>query len=190
MGDFIKTYPNAFSKEYCNKVIKHFEIAEQGGFTQTRVQRSNHSPADIKDDSYYINEADIDSFVSMEISRGFNDVLWKQLTPSYIDEFPVIARIAKLKSHSVKVQRTRPGGGYHVWHFEAESSEVRDRILTWQIFLNDIEEGGETEFLYQHVRIKPVTGTAVLFPVSFTHTHRGNPPLTDTKYIMTGWINF
>lgn len=24
----------------------------------------------------------------------------------------------------------------------------------------------------------------------FTHTHRGNPPISGTKYIITGWVEF
>jgi len=25
---------------------------------------------------------------------------------------------------------------------------------------------------------------------AFTHTHRGNPPLSNAKYIVTGWTEF
>jgi len=61
---------------------------------------------------------------------------------------------------------------------------------TWMVYLNDVEEGGETEFLYQHKRLKPEQGTLVIWPASFTHTHRGNPPLSNDKYIVTGWTEF
>jgi hypothetical protein len=56
------------------------------------------------------------------------------------------------------------------------------------LYLNDVDEGGETEFLYQSIRIKPKKGTLILCPGSFTHTHRGNPPLSGEKYIVTTWI--
>ena len=39
------------------------------------------------------------------------------------------------------------------------------RELVWMIYLNDIEEGGETEFMYQKRRIKPTQGTMVIFPL-------------------------
>ena len=55
------------------------------------------------------------------------------------------------------------------------------------IYLNDVEEGGETEFLYQKMRIKPTKNTCLLWPGSFTHLHRGLPPLSGSKFILTGW---
>ena len=54
------------------------------------------------------------------------------------------------------------------------------------IYLNDVEEGGETEFLYQRKKLKPTKNRAVIWPGSYTHLHRGNPPM-ETKYILTGW---
>ena len=56
------------------------------------------------------------------------------------------------------------------------------------LYLNSVTEGGETEFLYQKRRIKPQQGRLVIFPAGFTHTHRGNPPLSGDKYILTSWV--
>ena len=50
------------------------------------------------------------------------------------------------------------------------------RKLVIQLYLNTIEEGGETEFLYINKRIKAEQGRLIIFPAAFTHTHRGNPP--------------
>ena len=56
------------------------------------------------------------------------------------------------------------------------------------IFPKDIQDGeGETEFLWQGLRVKPKAGTVCIFPASFTHTHRGNPVYSCDKYIATGW---
>ena len=56
------------------------------------------------------------------------------------------------------------------------------------LFLNDVDEGGELEFLHQGIRIKPRKGDFVVWPAYFTHLHRGNPPLKDEKWIVTGWF--
>jgi hypothetical protein len=63
-----------------------------------------------------------------------------------------------------------------------------DRICSWGVYLNTVEQGGETEFLYYPKRIKPTTGTLILWPAGYTHAHRGNPPISNTKYILTGWV--
>ena len=62
--------------------------------------------------------------------------------------------------------------------------------MAYILYLNTVKEGGETEFLYQHLRVKPEAGTFLLFPADYMYTHRGNPPLTEEKYIVTGWIEF
>ena len=49
-----------------------------------------------------------------------------------------------------KIQKTLPSQGYHVWHMEHSSDQCSYRsICAWGLFLNDVEEGGELEFLYQ-----------------------------------------
>ena len=57
-------------------------------------------------------------------------------------------------------------------------------------YLNDVQEGGETEFYYQDLSIKPRKGTMVIAPAYFTHTHRGNVPISNDKYILTSWVQF
>ena len=56
-----------------------------------------------------------------------------------------------------------------------------------QLYLNTIEDGGETEFLYQGKRVKAEQGKLLIWPAGFTHVHRGNPPLKESKYILTSW---
>jgi len=56
------------------------------------------------------------------------------------------------------------------------------------LYLNDDFEGGETEFIYQKDRIKPRKNRLVIWPATYTHVHRGNPPINGDKYIITGWV--
>jgi hypothetical protein len=58
------------------------------------------------------------------------------------------------------------------------------------MYLNDVEHGGETEFLYQKRRVSAKTGRVVIWPAGYTHVHRGNPPLSGEKYLLTGWLEF
>ena len=64
------------------------------------------------------------------------------------------------------------------------------RLFTFTLYLNDVKEGGETEFLYLSKRINAVEGRLAFCPGTFEYTHRGNPPLSSEKYILTGWVEF
>ena len=89
----------------------------------------------------------------------------------------------------MKLQKTLPTEGYHVWHIE-HSPRFDDlaRAFVFSIYLNDVEEGGETEFLHFSKRVQPKKGRIVIWPAAFPYLHRGNPPLSGEKYILTSWM--
>ena len=85
-------------------------------------------------------------------------------------------------------------GGYPYWHSEIfpkqDGEECLHRVLLWTIYLNEGFGEGETEFLYQQRKIAPRTGSLLIAPAGFTHTHRGNRPKGGNKYIATSWVLF
>ena len=88
-----------------------------------------------------------------------------------------------------QVQRTYPHDRYD-WHPDdiIEYAAAKQRVLTYIFYLNDITEGGETEFM-NGIKVQPRQGRMVLFPSTWTYLHRGRPPLgRTTKYIATGWV--
>lgn len=110
------------------------------------------------------------------------------------------ARLAKLlmkvlRPGRINLQRYRAGeGGYPYWHCELypkdRQAETLHRHLLWTLYLNDGFEAGETEFFHQQRRIAPRTGSLLIAPTAFTHTHRGNRPIGGDKYIATSWVLF
>ncbi len=85
-------------------------------------------------------------------------------------------------------------GGYPYWHCELyprdAHAETLHRWLLWTLYLNDDFEDGETEFFYQGRMVKPRAGSLLIAPTAFTHTHRGNRPRGNDKFIATSWILF
>ena len=96
----------------------------------------------------------------------------------------------KYKYTTLKLQKTLPTEGYHDWHVEYSSvdSEALKRAFVFSIYLNDVKDGGETEFLYFSKRVKPKKGRIVIWPAAFPYVHRGNPPISGEKYILTSWM--
>jgi hypothetical protein len=195
--DFMGVFPNAFSNEYCERVIDHFHwIQKTRGYGEGNiVTRQDHEQAlsTDKDSDMYFFENEPDLIVlerNVVILREFNEITWKcyaKLKEKY--GFLDTLGLHKM-SESIKIQKYEPGQGYHVWHCEADNMINCRRMLVSVLYLNTVEEGGETEFLYQNMRVSPVQGTLVLFPTYWTHPHRGNPPLKGNKYIMNTWLEF
>jgi hypothetical protein len=71
--------------------------------------------------------------------------------------------------------------------FLCQHEKSRFRVITFIFYLNDVVEGGETEF-FGHLRIKPTAGKLVLFPATWTFPHCGKMPVSSDKYIITGWL--
>jgi hypothetical protein len=61
------------------------------------------------------------------------------------------------------------------------------RFITFIWYINDVNIGGETEFI-DGTKILPKQGKLLMFPSSWTYTHRGNMPISSDKYIIVGWL--
>jgi hypothetical protein len=187
--DFIGVYKNAFSKEYCDSVIKYFEDLSAAGLVVNRQMSEDISKC-AKDDEHVFSQESAKLNYCGDLIRVFNTIFWKEIYPRYANEFAILKELAGHNNYSFKVQKTKVGGGYHIWHTESSNRESSVRMLAWTLYLNDVDEGGETEFLYYPRRIKAEAGKFIIWPTGFPHTHRGNPPLSNTKYIVTGWTEF
>jgi hypothetical protein len=88
------------------------------------------------------------------------------------------------------IQRYKANEGFYEWHAEIVDRYYSHRHLVFMTYLNNVDNGGETEFYYQKVKIKPEIGLTIMWPPNWSFTHRGIPSKTETKYICTGWYNF
>ena len=178
--DFICEFPNILSPELCEQVINDFE------------EKLNHDPGiDLKRQHGGANHRSGTAlYVRVNDGWGPTRDIINQATgrgvQAYYDEYPTI--ISRSTSHTIKLQRTKPGEGFHDWHCEAFNAATCHRVLFWMIYLNTTPEGeGTTEWINQGVKVQPEQGKLVICPSGFTHAHRGNPTYTDTKYVATGW---
>ena len=118
------------------------------------------------------------------------------------EDFPAmgkaqLAELARtcLRPGAINLQWYAAGeGGYPYWHCELfprdPGAETLHRHLLWTLYLNDDFAEGETEFLFQQRKVTPRTGSLLIAPTAFTHTHRGNRPQHGDKFIATSWILF
>ena len=188
--NFIRTYSDVLSD---NCVFQLQDIANNQDNLNVNTERGLYKNSYI---SYKRNTPHRkDKQITIEpfwpdLANYINLQLVEKCLKSYINDFSFLKSVRDWDwvSGTVLLQKTKPTEGYHSFHCENTSWNNMNRCLAWMIYLNDVEEGGETEFLYQSLRVKPKKNTAIIWPGSFTHLHRGNPPLNQDKYIITGWF--
>lgn len=191
--DFIGMWEKHVPKSLCEKYINYFDNVVD---TDKSSNTFGMIDADVMDGTKQFESSNLGrkdqslmiSALNYEFTAEINQYLQACLL-DYVDRFGQLNNV-KLVSTDIKMQRTPPEGGYHKWHFESGSAHHCTRVLVWAIYLNDLPENeGETEFLYQKRRIKPETGTCIIWPASMTHVHRGLTVYSENKYILTGWYH-
>lgn len=192
--DFIGIYKNVYPAGYCEHLIAEFERLAESGAGHNR-QRSENTPKHKKNDLQLSLNFGVHTIKTFG-EHASEDLFFKGLQRCfnhYTEEFSILKN-DNINASAMKMQRTDSGGGYHIWHSEQASGRKNvERVLVYSLYLNDIAEtdGGETEFLYQKLRIPPKKNTMIVWPAAFTHTHRGNTVLgAESKYIVTGWFYY
>ena len=184
MENFIGIYPGAMPRHQCQGIIDFFE--KNTGlhqFGKMHHQGVEIHRKDIKDSTdirmNITHQCDTNNNIIGAIRIGIQQ---------YKDKFPILNEGALWDvSHEYNLQRYYPGQGFHHPHIEYHPSNKI--MLAWMIYLNDVNDGGETRFEYYDMNIKPQEGMLVIWPAYFTHLHYGLVS-SETKYIATGWHSF
>jgi len=189
IDNFIGVYDNYITKEECNRAIKLFEKQDKFNNTVNRIGFEKVTILKKQDQQFFADSVNLNVWWEDLKSMILNfDLAWNHYCQN------TGARAAYSQDQEffytcLKIQKTLPTEGYHVWHIEhGRGFETEPRAFVFSIYLNDVEEGGETEFLHFSKRVKPKTGRIVIWPAGFPYLHRGNPPLSGEKYILTSWM--
>ena len=173
MKDFIGIYPDSVPNQLCDELVK---IANQSSY----VRPGQNIAASHRQDLQIALEPVLPGLAE-EFMKNVGNCLSEYIRV----ECPFLQQNTFISSVTL-IQKTEPTQGYHSFHNENCTWDLYCRSMAWMVYLNDVEEGGETEFLYQKLKVKPKKGTTLIWPGGYTHMHRGNPPMED-KYIATGW---
>jgi hypothetical protein len=185
--NFIGVYDNYITKDECDKAIKLYEEENKFNRTINRIGFEKASVLDKQDQQFFGTGENIEIWWdNLKIMMLNFEMAWKhyiQCTGAG-DAYGVPFHFTCLK-----IQKTLPTEGYHLWHIEhGKGFDNEPRAFAFSIYLNDVEEGGETEFLNFSKRVKPKAGRIVIWPAAFPYVHRGNSPLSGEKYILTSWM--
>ena len=180
---FVFVKKHALNAAFCNDVIKRFEenVADQ---YQGRIGQMANKDRHIKRSTDLVVSGkphwqDVDRALFKSLGVAIRE---------FRNQYPYFQ--GPFKDMGYGLQRTSAGEFYH-WHIDGGSHDFSHRQLVAIWYLNDVAgPGGETEFLFQQLKIKPEQGKLLLFPPFWTHQHRGVTLQAGLKYIATTWIVF
>jgi len=187
INNFIGIYDNYITEEECNIAIKLYENQNKFNNTINRIDFEKSAVLEKQDQQFFAESHNIEVWWQSLKSLVFN---FQLAFNHYIKNTGAEdAYGVPFYFTSLKIQKTLPTEGYHVWHIEhGKGYQNEARAFVYSVYLNDVEEGGETEFLHFSKRVKPKKGRIVIWPAGFPYLHRGNPPLSGEKYILTSWM--
>lgn len=180
---FIFEVPGALPGDVCREMIRRFEASKDEQYPG-RIGQTVDEDRSIKRSTDLVMSGkehwkDLDQALFRSLGTAVRQL--REVLPFFKGPF---------KDMGYAIQRTDPGEFYH-WHIDGGSHEFAYRQLVAVWYLNDVPgPGGETEFLFQDVKVKPEQGKLLLFPPFWTHEHRGATLEAGVKYIATTWVVF
>ena len=178
---------NIENNQLCDQIINFFENNSElhiKGTTGGGVDESIKKSTDMTIHPEYLKEKKYSLF---------NDY-FKNLNKCFIDykeqyDFLKIF-VKKIHIGPFNIQKYFPGDHFASLHSERTDMASIHRLFAWMTYLNDVEDGGTTDFEYYKIKVKPETGKTLIWPAEWTHAHKGAVLKSGKKYIITGWLHF
>jgi hypothetical protein len=192
ISKFIYYKENVFSDEYCDMLVNLFDKKEQENQTEVGSMMGG-----INFDVKNTTELNLYNFPDLVNHENFFSVLNHHLSNEFLGNlpfhhtFPAEVKIFPGSNtyETCQIQKYKKGEGhYSSWHIEIENLGSSKRVFSMIVYLNDVYEGGETQFLYPDISVKPKKGSLVIFPSAYPFVHRGVKPVSNDKYIIATWI--
>jgi Rps23 Pro-64 3,4-dihydroxylase Tpa1-like proline 4-hydroxylase len=173
----------SLSKPLCNEIIERFERQEnkRDGSIFSGVKKDIKDTTDFHLCEDSENWKDIDKVLSNELSKALEEYILR------LNKKTQVFGYSSISDKGFQIQKYEKGVGKYVFHNDFIHNQQEARILTYLWYLNTIEEGGQTDFLDRGI-VKAEQGKLILFPACWTYPHAGVMPVSDNKYIITGWV--
>ena len=200
MKEFIYINENSLSNILCNEIIQLYENESNNydhryeGVTRCGMKKNIKDTLDISLQIDTIEEDPTLShwlpYVKILTTELTNNLLLykKQIDPEN-DLYNFDEEYQNIFYTTFLIQRYSNNKGKYIYHTD-DSIDVKlkkYRKLTYLWYLNDVQEGGETEF-FGNFKVKPTQGKMIIFPAEKFFPHSGLIPISNDKYIATGWI--
>ena len=192
MDKYIKIYDDVIDADSCNLLIGKFESAEEDQYEEIRQAERDKAIAFTQ-----INLANNADWTSVQngMLEVFQDYIMHYINDCNIQpkQWPTTygyeaIRIKRYLDNDY--DRFDP-------HVDVMNGETSKRFLAFFVYLNDVDEGGETEFVQltkpgTHIplKIKAQQGRLLMFPPQWMYYHAGLKPVSNSKYLIHSYCHY
>ena len=191
MDNYIRVYDDVLDKVSCKTLIEKFEDSHE--YFKT------------------VHKEDEDEVISFEQIVLENHDEWEsvqedllELFKEYIQHYKKECKIfnkqwpTKYGFEAVRMKRYLEND-YDRFdsHVDVLDYHSARRFLAFFVYVNDVDEGGETEFLnlykpgtYIPFKIKPQRGRLLMFPPTWQYYHAGLKPISGMKYLLHSYLHY
>ena len=180
MDRWIRTYPKIYSDEECSKLIEYFESVKELHVETKMPGHRDFLELNLMD---HTGESDM----NLEIYSRFKNIMdrYKIDTKLHPKQWP-----EKYSWEALRLKKYADSTGFFLDHVDVGDYGSARRFLVFFIYLNDVEKGGETEFVSLDLQVAPKCGTILVFPATWEYIHRGNVPVGQDKYILGSYLHY
>ena len=192
---YIQVYENCLEPDFCQELIDMFESNKDLYDKVDNQFSSQYSSGEFT----YFNQIHITKQAETDAKfKEYHDKLvevGEQIVNDYISVLPSPVHPRYTKTwENFRMKRYMPGGyeGFGL-HSDATIPGTITRWLGFFWYLNDVEEGGTTTFLYNENdvvgSIEAKQGRCLVFPLLWTYPHKGDAPISSPKYIVGSYLH-
>ena len=177
--DFVKMYDGILSHVLCENLINLFESAPDRQVEIDHDNKPNFTEMNIS--AYYPKYHQLmTGYVIDAVNQYAKECVdYSKFWPNQ----PTVLEGMRIKRYNANT------GERFDQHVDVCTPESAMRYLAILFYLNDNFEGGETKFT-PDMKIKPKTGSVLIFPPTWQYPHAGLEVETGSKYIMSTYLHY
>ncbi|TAM94831.1 MAG: 2OG-Fe(II) oxygenase [Rhodanobacteraceae bacterium] len=180
---YVQCFDDAIDTDFCQRMIESFHSlvrfhARNGRGAMARLEESAWTELNVTK----VADASFEQYFHEQVIRYL--ALYNERVALTL---PVPPR-TRMENLRIKRYSVDAGDRFQP-HFDAlDYCSNRYMVFLW--YLNDVLEGGETEFCDLGLRIQAKRGRLLMFPPYWMFQHAGLPPRSNDKYMISTYLLF
>ena len=185
LTDYIKVYDDVCSETLCRQIIDSFESQQEHHTFINRFQRPTFTEMNIS--QQYANKNHIWTGIQKQTQSLFVEYVSK-----YMDELDLRPDFpAKYVFEEFRIKKYRANTDDQFSdHTDVGDYNSARRFLVCFLYLNDVEEGGTTDFPKISHSVTPKCARMLIFPPNWMYRHAGRPVVKGKKYILGTYLHY